>query len=127
MVNEKLDGEISFERIHFKPFTSLVLKNVVIIDKQPVIDPVAPESSPVDTFFRASYIVAKMNLKSLTGREGIHIDKVIITDADMNLVLEDNPGEGKENIDNLSRIFRIEKGQKKEPGDKELFHTESRA
>ena len=123
-VNEKLDGEISFERIHFKPFTSLVLKNVVIIDKQPVIDPVAPESSPVDTFFRASYIVAKMNLKSLTGREGIHIDKVIITDADMNLVLEDNPDEGKENIDNLSRIFRIEKGQKKEPGDKELFHIQ---
>ena len=121
-VNEKLDGEITFDRIHFKPFTTLVLKNVVIIDKHPIIDPVAPESSPVDTFFRASYIVAKMTLKSLTGSEGVHIDKVIITDADMNLVIEDNPNDGKENIDNLSRIFRIKKGQKKEPSEKELFH-----
>ena len=123
-VNEKLDGEITFERIHFKPFTTLVLKNVVIIDKQPVIDPADPESSPVDTFFQASYIVAKMTFKSLTGREGIHIDKVIVTDAGMNLVIEDNPNEGKEHIDNLSRIFRLKTGQKKEPSEKELFHIQ---
>ena len=121
-VNEKLEGDITFERIHFKPFTTLVLKNVVIIDKQPVIDPIIPDASPVDTFFHANYIVAKMTFKSLTGREGIHIDKVIITDAGMNLVLEDNPGEEKKHIDNLSRIFRIKKGQKKEPSEKELFH-----
>ena len=30
-LSEKLDGEITFEKIHFKPFTTLVLKNVVII------------------------------------------------------------------------------------------------
>ena len=121
-VNEKLDGEISFERIHFKPFTTLVLKNVVIIDKQPAKDPAFPAVSPVDTFFNASYIVAKMTLKSLTGDEGIHIDKVVITDACMNLVIEDNPHERKDKTNNLSRIFRLKKRQKKEKKDKELFH-----
>ena len=29
VLSEKINGDITFERIHFKPFTTLVLKNVV--------------------------------------------------------------------------------------------------
>ena len=119
---EKLEGEISFEKIHFKPFTTLVLKNVVITDRNPFRDPTDSTAACVDTFFRAHYIIARMSLKSLTSHEGIHIDKATISDAEMNLVLEDDPGEEGGQLDNLSRIFRLKKPEKKSTSDKEIFH-----
>lgn len=123
ILSDKLDGDITFERLHFKPFTTLVLKNIVITDRNPVQDPTDPQVSPVDTFFKAKYLIANMTLKSLTDHEGIHIDKVKITDGVMNLILEDDPMEEGGKYDNLSRIFRIKKPEKKaEKNDKELFH-----
>ncbi len=123
VLSEKLDGNISFERIHFKPFTTFILKDIVITDKNPFQDPTDSTAVQVDTFFRARYLIANMTLKSLTEHEGIHIDKVKITDGVMNLVLEDNPKEEGDQYDNLSRIFRITKPEvKKKPSEKEIFH-----
>ena len=122
-LSEKLDGNISFERIHFKPFTTFILKNVVITDKNPFQDPTDSTAVQVDTFFCARYLIANMTLQSLSEHEGIHIDKVKITDGVMNLVLEDNPKEEGDQYDNLSRIFRITIPEvKKKPSEKEIFH-----
>ena len=122
-LSEQLDGNISFERIHFKPFTTFILKNVVITDKNPFQDPDDSTAVQIDTFFRARYIIANMTLMSLTEHEGIHIDKVKVTDGAMTLVLEDNPKEEGDQYDNLSRIFRITKPEvKKTPSEEELFH-----
>ena len=124
-LSEKLDGEISFEKIHFKPFTTLVLKNAVIIDKNPAQDAADPSKPQVDTFFKAGYIIAKLTLEGLVRQEGIHIDKVFISDARMNLVLEDRetPVFGDSTTENLSRIFKLKKKEHlSEPKDKELFH-----
>ena len=120
-LSEKLDGDISFEKIHFKPFTTLVLKNVVIIDKSPIQDPLDSTAVQIDTFFRAQYIIAKFTLKGLRSPEGLHLDKATITNAEMNLVLEDTTLAGKQKFNNLSRIFRLKKAQKN-TSDKELFH-----
>ena len=122
MLSEKIDGDITFEKIHFKPLTTLVLKNIVIIDKNPAADASDPSVQPVDTFFQAKYIIANMSLKSLTSHEGLHLDRVSVKDAQMNLVLEDNPGIGQDQLDNLSRIFGIEKQEVTEYSEKELFH-----
>lgn len=122
MLSEKLDGDISFEKIHFKPFTTLVLKNVVITDKAPVQDPLDSTAVQIDTFFRAQYIIAKFTLKGLRSQEGIHLDKATIKDAEMNLVLEDSTREDKDKFNNLSRIFRLKKKEVKNTSDKELFH-----
>ena len=121
-LSEKLDGEITFEKIHFKPFTTLVLKNVVIIDKAPVQDPLDSTAVQIDTFFRAQYIIAKFTLKGLRSQEGIHLEKATIKDAEMNLVLEDSTRENKDKFNNLSRIFRLKKKEVKNTSDKELFH-----
>jgi hypothetical protein len=61
-LSEKLDGEITIEKIHLKPFTTLVLKNVTVTDKNPIHDVMNPELQPVDTFFHARYVIA--NIKS---------------------------------------------------------------
>ena len=121
-LSEKLDGDITFEKIHFKPFTTLVLKNVVIIDREPVQDPFDPAANQIDTFFRAQYIIAKFSLKGLKGQEGLHIDKATISNAEMNLVLEDTLVKDKNKGNNLSRIFCLKKKEDKKRSDKELFH-----
>lgn len=121
-ISENIGGRISFEKIHFKPFTTLVLKNVVITDKEPAHDALDSLAPPIDTFFQSRYIIANLSLKSLTSNEGLHIDKVSVSDAQMNLVLEDNHSEGREKTNNLSRIFGLVKKGEKNYSEKELFH-----
>ena len=123
-LSEKLDGEISVEKIHLKPFTTLVLKNTLIVDKNPSMDPADPKASPIDTFFQAEYIIAKFSLESLVDKESIKISSVYVGNAQMNLVLEDLKNKKGKIVqyDNLSRIFRIEKGgEHKEPSPEEIF------
>ena len=123
-LSERLDGEISFEKIHLRPFTTLVLKNAVIIDRNPFTDTVDPTSEKIDTFFRAEYIIAKFSLDGLRKHEGIHLDKAFISNAHMNLVLEDqeDKGDGDVSTDNLSRIFRLKKPETPKRSEKEIFH-----
>ena len=123
-VTEKLDGEIVFEKIHLKPFTTLILKNVAIVDKNPAKDALDPEKAVVDTLFRAKYIIARFSLEGLADPDGFHIRKAYIADARMNLVLEDDPDDTTgQGTDNLSRIFRLVKNPpKKEPLPDEIFH-----
>ena len=123
-LSKTLDGDITFEKIHLKPFTTLVLKNVAIVDKNPSRDAIDPEKETVDTFFRAKYIIARFSLEGLADPDGFHIRKAYVADARMSLVLEDDPNDttGK-GYDNLSRIFRLKKNQpKKEPSPDEIFH-----
>ena len=123
ILSESLDGDITFEKMHFKPFTTLVIKNVSIVDRNPFQDPLFPDSEKIDTFFRADYIIARFTLDGLIRNEGIHIDKAFISNAQMNLVLEnkEDTGDGDISTDNLSRIFRIKDPEKSEPNEKEIF------
>lgn len=125
ILSEKLDGDISFEKIHFKPFTTLVLKNTLIIDKHPASDPTDSSAVQIDTFFRAEYIIAKISLSGLLDKESIKIDRAYVGNAQMNLVLEDfaEPENQGNKQNNLSRIFRITKPEvPKEPSPKEIFN-----
>lgn len=123
-VSEKFDGDIVFEKIHFKPFTTLVLKNVAIVDRNPVPDPEAPEASAEDTLFKAGYIIARFTLDGLIRQEGVHLTKAYISDAEMTLVMENKSdiGDGDITTENISRIFRIKKPQHPKKSEKEIFH-----
>lgn len=120
-LSEYIEGDISFERVHFKPFSNLVLKNVVIIDPSPTQDPADLDRECVDTLFRAQYIIADFALKTLLSETGgIYIDEVAVKNARMNLVLEQsriNDGQST----NLTRMFKLEGRPKPEKNDKELF------
>lgn len=122
-LSESIDGEVHFDKIHLKPFTTLIIRGLVIVDKSPY----TPESlieSPgegqppvydVDTLFRADYVSAKFSLKSLIGREGVHFAAAKVSDAAMNLVIEDNRQV------NLTRMFGLGQTEKKPQNDKEIF------
>ena len=122
-LSEKLDGEITVEKIHLKPFTTLVLKNVLIIDKHPAKDPYDPSLPQIDTFFRAEYIIAKFTLDGLLDEESIKIRTANVGNAQMNLVLEDEFDENgvRDPYNNLSRIFRIKSSEPTEPSPDEIF------
>lgn len=121
---DRLDGDIVFEKIHFKPFTTLILKNVAVIDRNPVMNPNDPETAPVDTLFSARYIIARFSLDGLIRQECIHLNKAYISDARMTLVLEnkEDAGDGDIATENLSRIFRIKKPEQPRRSEKEIFH-----
>ena len=124
-LSEKLDGEISFEKIHLKPFTTLVLKNAVIVDKTPAVNPYDSLSTPIDTFFTAEYIIATFTLDGLFKQDGIHLRKAFIDNAQMNLVLEskDPSEDGEDKAANLTRIFRLKKADPNKPKNmNEIFH-----
>ncbi len=123
-LDSKLDADIRFEKIHLRPFRTLVLKNIEIIDRNPVRDAANPASELVDTFFRAEYITATFTLEGLIRQQGIHLDEVEISNAQMNLVLEDktDEGDGDTSTDNLSRIFRLKKPENPKVSEKEIFH-----
>ncbi len=126
ILDDKLDADINFEKIHLRPFRTLVLKNIEIIDRNPAADAADPSAVLVDTFFRAEYITATFSLDGLIRQEGIHLDKVNISNAQMNLVLEDkeDEGDGDTSSDNLSRIFRLKKPETPKQSEKEIFHIE---
>ena len=125
ILSEKLDGNVTFEKIHFKPFTTLVLKNAAIIDKEPAADARGEFKEKIDTLFRAEYIIATFTLDGLFKQEGLHLRRAFIDNAQMNLVLEDkeDSGDGDTSTDNLSRIFRLKKSDPDKPENpKEIFH-----
>ena len=124
-LSKKLDGEICFEKIHIKPFTTLVLKNAAIIDKNPAIDSRNSSAPQIDTFFRAEYIIATFTLEGLFRQEGLHLRKAYIQNAQMNLVIEDKDSsqDGDKNTENLSRIFKLKKADPDKPKNmNEIFH-----
>ncbi len=120
-LSEHIDGYITFEKIHFKPFSNLVLKNVVIVDKNPYIDPSDPNCQRIDTLAKAHYLIADFSLSSLIANEGIHLDEVTLDDAQLNLVLEQNRKKPWTTTTNLTRIFKLDEMPQKEKEDKELF------
>ena len=110
-LDDKLDAEIRIGKIHFLPFRTLFIKNVLIIDRNPSADALDPSKEKIDTFFRAEFITARFSWESLTKHQAVHLDKAIVENAQMNLVLEnkEDTGNGDITSDNLSRIFRLKK------------------
>lgn len=122
-LSENIDGEVHFDKIHLKPFTTVIIRGLVIVDKDPYTPECLTESPgegqppvyDVDTLFRADYVSAKFSLKSLIGREGVHFAAAKVSDAAMNLVIEDNKQV------NLTRMFGLGQKEEKPLNDKEIF------
>ena len=125
-LTEKFDGDIVFEKIHFKPFTTLIIKKIAIIDRSPIQDPVDSTNAKIDTLFRADYIIARFSLEGLAQDGGIHLDKAFVSNAQMNLVLEARPprldDDNPHPTNNLARIFRLKKKKDQKINENEIFH-----
>ncbi len=93
----KIDGDVSYDKIHFKPFSTIVIKNLLIKDKRPYIPP--PEvmeklenrASPQDTLMAAEYLVVQLSPLSLLNRlsPSLTIRRVQVKNGIFCLVIED--------------------------------------
>ncbi|MCM1177710.1 MAG: translocation/assembly module TamB [Bacteroides sp.] len=128
MAEKFIDADIHLGKIHLRPFNTLIIKDITVIDRAPCIvdttlciPSAKPKlcdigTCPVDTLFSAGSIIVRFSLKGLLG-SSITIGSAAIDDARLNLVLEDG-----ESSTNLTRMFRIQKKPKKEVDDKEILH-----
>ncbi|MGM9748553.1 MAG: translocation/assembly module TamB domain-containing protein [Candidatus Cryptobacteroides sp.] len=129
LAKQDFDADIHIERIHLRPFNTLVLKGITVIDEAPVTpDPDSVSATlahkldrigwePVDTLFKAKYVIAKFSFEGLLSPEGVKIKSAYIDDGFFYLVNEDS-FYGT----NLTRMFRLKpKADKPEPEDVEVF------
>ncbi len=103
-LEEKLNGRIEFSRIHLEPFNAVSLRDVAILDNDP---PVLPSGEAIDTLASIKSLVATFSLKGLFKKEGLHLRRVTVNDADFNLVIDKDGN-------NLSRVFNLSKKDKED-------------
>ncbi len=73
-----LNGRVEFSRIHLKPFTALALKDVTLLDNEPVTDWLGNRT---DTVARVGSIVITFSLKGLRNDGIIHIKRMSVKDG----------------------------------------------
>ncbi len=121
-LEDKLGGEISVGSVEIKPVSAVILKDVLITDKEPTLDTAGTSLPVVDTFVRAGYIAATLSVKSLFSGGGIHIKRAVIKDAEFNLALQkDSLGES---VSNLERVFRLKNDHEVPHDTGNLFHVD---
>ncbi len=121
------DGEFSVGSIQLLPFNTLIVKDVLILDKSPYIDPYDPDPHPRDTFAYVGYASVRLSLKSLLGGEGVDIRKAVVRNAEFNLCVQPDfeveaRGRG---ITNLQQIFRLKIPEKKKPEKGKIFEIKN--
>ena len=97
-----LNGRIEFSRIHIKPFTALVIKDVAVLDDEPVSD---WQGKDLDTIARARSIVTTFSLKGLRNDGAIHIKRLSVKDGTFVLAKD---GRGS----NIGRLVKKQDEQK---------------
>ncbi|MBQ6578823.1 MAG: translocation/assembly module TamB domain-containing protein [Bacteroidales bacterium] len=109
-----VNADISFEKVHVRPFNALVLKDVAIVDRDPFIPQGEGMPAQQDTFFRAGYLTATFSLKGLFRGEGLHLGTVTVKDG-LFVLATDPTGS------NLKRIIQTKKKEKKEKKGGAIF------
>lgn len=105
-LNESIDGEISCSSIRLYPLNTLVIKGLTIIDKKPYVEDIYNRGwTPSDTLLRVGRLSATFSVSGLLKKEGIHLGRVQLSDADFHLVTE--PLGSLKKTSNLQRVFHL--------------------
>ena len=110
-LSEEIDADIRIGSLRMMPFNALVIKDILILDKDPYVDLSVCE--PIDTVFKAGSVSVTFSLKGLLNHKGFHMGKVSVKDGSFHLSSE--PGSPYKS--NLQRIFRLQKKDSKPDGD----------
>ena len=97
-LNEGIEGELTIGRVQLLPFKTLILRDVVLTDNDPLS---TSFFEPRDTIARIGIATVSFSLKGLTGKKPITLDKVVDRDGKLNLVTEDH------HVTNLKRVFHL--------------------
>ena len=112
-LSENIDGDLSIGHISIRPFDAVTLEDVVLTDRHPYDGGAFPRQ---DTLARIGSLSARFSLKGLLHKERISVSRLKLQDGELNLVLEPGTGD-KAVLDNISRIFRLQKDPDKPDKD----------
>ena len=109
MLQNSMDADVSFSEVSFKPFETLILKDVLITDPAAV-------DHRADTVARLQFLSAKFSIRGLFYKEGVHVNRLTAQGITFNLVIEPGSQPGHSST-NIQRIFRIQDNPDAEPKD----------
>ena len=106
-LQDRMDANISFSEVSFKPFETLILKDVLITDP-------AARDHRADTVLQLQHLSAKFSIRGLFYRQGVHVSRLSAQGIAFNLVIEptDNPDLTTTNIQRIFRLTDSEEEQK---------------
>ena len=116
-VEEIFDARITLGRIALKPFTTLIIQDLNVIDPAPISE------SARDTLLHVDQLSATFSLMSLMGpgHEDFILKRVKLKGATFSLVIEG----GEIYSTNLTRMFHIRNdAPAREPVEKDIFHIQ---
>lgn len=94
-----LDAKITFSSIKFSPFSTVIVKDLAVIDTRPACQ--------LDTVLSAKHLSATFSLRGLLAKKGgVHLDRVRGRGVNLTLVIFDPREDGRRN--NFESVFRSE-------------------
>ena len=95
-LSEGIEGEVTIGRVQILPFRTLIIRDLVLTDDNPLS---TAFFEPRDTVARIGIATVSFSLKGLTSRKPLVLKKVAVRDGLFNMVLEEH------HKSNLKRIF----------------------
>ena len=99
-LEKSMDADITTGAISIQPLEAICLRDVVIMDKEPVIP-------GTDTVARIGLLSAKFSIKAFLGGDCIYLSRARIKDCTVNLVTENDPSHPGKTYINLLRVLGL--------------------
>ena len=113
---KNIDGTFTFDEMSVKPFDAVVLKNVVLLDNNPL------PGSNTDTLAKVGFLSAKFSAKGLLNGGSFYLERATLRDGEFNLVTE--PGrDGRKSTTNVERVFGIKSSGKNKNDWGDILHA----
>ena len=107
-MQDKMDADITFASASVRPFDALVLEDLLVKDRAPLIP-------SMDTLLYVKHLSARFSVMGLLKGEHVYVNRAKLDGGCFHLVIEPDSLDRKGSTTNLQRIFRI-----KTPEDPEI-------
>ena len=104
-LQDRMEGEITFDKIHIKPFNTLVVNNLALVDRNP--EGTGHPLGAIDTVLKAETVSATFSLKGLFQKEGLHVKKATVEHGYLALAIEPSKDTLHPSETNLLRTLGI--------------------
>lgn len=105
-LEEQMDADIVFEKVSVTPFNAIIVKNLVVRDKEPRIE-------GMDTLLSVNSLTAKFSLTGLLRGDMAKVSRLRLSGGSFHLVMEPAGADGEPDV-NITRIFGIKEDDTKE-------------
>ena len=100
-MQDRMDADITFKSASIRPVDAIVLEDLLVIDRAPLV----PD---MDTLLYVKHLSARFSLLGLLQGESISVKRAKLDGGCFHLVIEPDPSRPNNTLTNLQRIFRLQ-------------------